>query len=380
MRVVVQANDVVPGMGIPVAAPGLRAWGLALGLRAHGHEATVFVGQRIVRTAWGAVPRTVPVPRPRHTVVAPPATMTDYVRTNHVDALIVTNSNRVDLLGDLGDCHLIYDFFAPKMLELELQAPPDKREELLAWLEERKIAALGRSDAVIVNGAKKIDYVKSWLERAGKPDLPMRVTGMALPPATPRPPAEGPIQAIVSGYLQPWSQLGSWVRAIRPLLDDGSMNLHVLLGSHWGQRGDNAPTPPPDLEALRDHPAVISHGTLRYDDFRALLTRCHLSIDVFARNPERELAMVTRSAVALSCGLPVMHVPFTEVSDIIREHDAGWLVDEDDVEGMEKVLRATVSDPGELEARRRGAVSVAQNVLEPKAATQGLHELLEGLA
>ncbi len=35
-KIVLVANDVVPGMGLPVAAPGLRAYGLAEGLRHHG--------------------------------------------------------------------------------------------------------------------------------------------------------------------------------------------------------------------------------------------------------------------------------------------------------------------------------------------------------
>jgi len=37
-RVFVLSNDVVPSLGMPVAAPGLRAFGLAEGLRANGVE------------------------------------------------------------------------------------------------------------------------------------------------------------------------------------------------------------------------------------------------------------------------------------------------------------------------------------------------------
>jgi glycosyltransferase involved in cell wall biosynthesis len=118
---------------------------------------------------------------------------------------------------------------------------------------------------------------------------------------------------------------------------------------------------------------------MRFGDFRTLLARCDLSIDVFERNPERELAMVTRSAVALSCGLPVMHVPFTEVSPIIAEHDGGWLVGADDVDAQRAIFAKVVEDPDELEEKRRGAASAARNEFEPVRATRGLHELLEEL-
>lgn len=378
MRVAVLANDVVPGMGLPVAAPGLRAWGLGLGLRAHGHDVTLVVDERVARKAWSTRQLQVPVPQPPGCRVMPTAQVTEFVRSQRIDVLVVTNSNHVGDLGDLGSCRLVYDFFAPKMLELAEQAAPDSREKQLARLEKRKLAALARSDAVIVNGAKKLAYVHEWLGRAGNSEAPVRVTNMALPPTVGVPLTEGPRQAIVSGYLQPWSRLGSWTHAIRPLLDEGSMRLHVLVGSHWGG-GSGGPERPSELAELERHPAVVTHPVMRFHDFRDLLSRCHVSIDVFERNPERELAMVTRSAVALSCGVPVMHVPFTEVSEFIREYDAGWLVDEDNILEMERALRSVVDDPAELGRRRDGALRVADHVLEPAVATRGLHELLVGL-
>ena len=42
-KVVLVANDVVPGMGLPVAAPGLRVFGLGEGLRRHGFEVVTAV-------------------------------------------------------------------------------------------------------------------------------------------------------------------------------------------------------------------------------------------------------------------------------------------------------------------------------------------------
>jgi hypothetical protein len=51
-RVVVISNDIVPGMGTPVAAPGLRAFGLAEGLRANGVEVEVLVPGHLARRRW----------------------------------------------------------------------------------------------------------------------------------------------------------------------------------------------------------------------------------------------------------------------------------------------------------------------------------------
>jgi hypothetical protein len=371
VRVVVLSNDVIPGMGVPVAAPGLRAWGMALGLRELGHHVTIVIDHWIVGQVWRG---TVPAPTPPGAAVLPIKRIADYVRAQAVDAVVITNSNHADKLGDLGRCRLIYDFFAPKLLELAENVEREDLERAKQALTERKLAALARSDAVAVNGARKLDYVREWLQRSGVPDLPMAVVNPGLPHVTPRPAGDGPLQAVVSGYLQHWSRPGAWAEAALPLLDSGDLRLHLLVGEHWG--GRTARQMPEEMRRVADHPGVTTHGLLRFGDFRELLASCHLSIDVFDRNPERELAMVTRSVVALSCGLPVLHVPFTEVSPWIREYHAGWLVEEHDVLAMREILAKAATDLGTLVRPREGAVAVSERVLDPAIAAAPLADLL----
>lgn len=366
------ANDVVPGMGLPVAAPGLRAWGLAIGLREHGHDVTVVVDQWLVRYVWR---RRVAPPVPHGATVLNPGHLAAWVRAQEIDVLVITNSNHIDNIGDLGRCRIVYDFFAPKMLELAENVDRADQVDALDRLEQRKLRALGRSDLVVVNGAKKLPYVHEWLERAGVPGIPCAVVNPGLPPVAPEPAEGGPLQLVVSGYIQPWSRPGAWVDAVLPLLDEGLADLHLVVGNHWAPQSREAAASE-QVEQLAAHPRVRKHPLLGFDDFRRLLSRCHLSLDVFVRNPERELAMVTRSVVALSCGLPVVHVDFTEVSPWIAEHDAGWLVDEQDATGIEAVLRAVAEDRSVLDAKRAGAVEISQTLLRPDRAAAPLHEML----
>lgn len=374
MRVAVLANDVVPGMGVPVAAPGLRAWGIAEGLRAHGVDTTLVVDERVV----SGLARDVPLARAPGSLVVHPRDVPTLARTRHLDAVVVTNSNPVPFLDGL-DCAMVYDFFAPKVLELDEEtraldeaAAGRRREKLVA----RKLDGLRRSAGVIVNGAKKDQYVEAWLERAGVPDLPRRVVNMALPLLDELPEREpGPVRAVVSGYVQPWSAPGAWVESITEHLERGDVELHLLIGRHWGDRNPGA-----DLggtyQRLAEHPGVVRHGSMTFGDFRRLLVSCDLSIDVFARNPERELAMVTRSIVALSCGLPVLHVPFTEVGPMIEAYGAGWVVDPDDPVAARDVIDGVVAEPGALDACRRGAQALAADLVDPARATAPLVELL----
>ena len=373
MRIAILANDVVPGMGMPVAAPGLRAWGMAEGLRALGHDVTVIIEPWLVSTVWTGP---VPPPTPPGCIVLRPSRIAEYVRTHGTDALVICNSNHAPAIGDLGDCRLVYDFFAPKVLEMSENVARDDLSEALGKLEERKLAAIGRSDAVVSNGAKKLPYVRDWMARAGVADNPLAVVNPGIPPVAPRPPADGPLRAIITGYLQPWSRPGAWAAAVLPLLDEGLMTLDLLVARHWGQRKTRE-SMPQELIRLFEHPAVIRHETLRLGDFRRLLAGCDLSIDVFTRNPERELAMVTRSVVALATGLPVLHVPFTEVSPMIEEYDAGWLVEGTDPLEITDVLRRAAADRGSVAAARKGAVAVSREVLDPAVAATPLVEVLE---
>ncbi|MEO9324937.1 hypothetical protein ABFT23_15690 [Nocardioides sp. C4-1] len=372
MRIAVLANDLVPGMGLPVAAPGLRAWGLALGLRDLGHEVTVVVDQWLVDVVWK---EPMSPPLPRGAMVLKPGLLPAWVRAHGIDVLVITNSNHIDNIGDLGSCRIVYDFFAPKMLELAENLDRSDRDDALERLEQRKLRALGRSSLVIVNGEKKLSYVHDWMSRAGVPDLPCAVVNPGLPPVEPRPADAERLQVIVSGYIQPWSRPGAWVDAVLPLLDEGLADLHLVVGNHWAP-GSRDAVASDQVERLAKHPRVVRHPLLGFDDFRALLSRCHLSIDVFERNPERELAMVTRTVVALSSGLPVMHVDFTEVSPWIAEHDAGWLVDEQDAPSMERELRTVATDRSVLAAKRAGAVEVSRTILRPRVAAEPLHQML----
>ena len=183
-EIVVVANDIVPGMGLPVAAPGLRAWGIALGLRSQGHPVTLVVDDHVVGRAWT---RGLPAPRPAGTLVLSGRQAGDLVRSRRPRAVILTNSNHFANLGDVGDVPLIYDFFAPKMLELAEQESADPASAALSALRKRKLAALATCRAVIINGEKKVPYVEAWLAQAGRSPGEVPTAQVPMPvPVTPR--------------------------------------------------------------------------------------------------------------------------------------------------------------------------------------------------
>src|SRR4028119_1275566 len=184
------------------------------------------------------------------------------------------------------------------------------------------------------------------------------------------------VRFAVAGYLQSWSTLGDWVGAVEGMLDHPKMSLDLLLPWHWGGRAERSHVSKGDLDRVARHPSVSTHGTMSFSEFRDFLAGVDVSIDLFQHNLEREYAMVTRSVVSLAGGVPVMHPPFTEVSPMIEEYDAGGRVDPEDSATVEGLVRSILDDPQVVKKKRENARRLAVELLDPKVAVRPLIGIL----
>jgi len=375
MHVVVVSNDVVPGSGMPVAAPGLRAFGLADGLRAHGWATEIVVASGPVERQWR---NEIPPPTEAGMTILPVHRLTEYLSIRQPVIAVITNSNQIDHIEKGPGLSIVLDFFAPKMLEF-IHASDDLDVEGMRALRARKIRAIELADAFIVNGAKKVPYFLAWMLQLDR-DIRLsdvRVVPMAIPEGVVEAKAGPGLRVVNAGYLQGWSQHGAWVRVLQRVLDDGGVELHVLAPSHWGQ-ADLAHSSTP-IDSLIAHSSVTAHKALRFSEFQRFIAQADVSIDMFDWSWEREYAMVTRTVVALAAGVPVIHPPFTEVSPVIAEFDAGWLIDPEDEAGLEHTLKVLREDREQLSTKSDNAREAWRNVFEPKAATSELAGIVERL-
>ncbi len=381
-KVFVLSNDVVPSLGMPVAAPGLRAFGLAEGLRANGVRTKTLVTRGFVDRQWLRFGRSVPHPTAPHVEVLRADRLARYLKANAPCVVVLINSNQVDHLRPIKGVRYVLDFFAPKMLETLYQHGEGCPKEELAALRKRKIRAIELADAFVVNGKKKLPYFLGWMLQADRDvrRLPVEVVNMCVPTSwsgEPGPVGEG-VRFAVAGYLQSWSTLGGWVNAIERRLDHPKMSLDLLLPWHWGGGTRRSHASKTDLDRLAEHPSVTAHGTMNFSGFQKFLSTVDVSVDLFQHNLEREYAMVTRSVVALACGVPVVHPPFTEVSPMISAHDAGWVIDPDDTGALEKIIAAVLEDPGLVRRKKENARKLAREVLDPAVAVEPLLKILRG--
>jgi len=377
-KVILVANDVVPGMGLPVAAPGLRVFGLATGLRSFGFPVTITVPAEVVRAVWSGP---VPPPVPAGTRVLESGELGEFVAGEAPVVAVLTNSNHIDHVQPARGLHVIVDLFAPKMLELAGRGAGGASGRAAGELRERKLRAIGAADGFIFNGSKKRPYFLAWLLAGGRDPLetPLEPVFMCLPSRFPAGRAAGEVRRLcVAGYRQAWSLPGPWLEHLAARLDPARLTLDLILPTHWG---DGIPPPdPPVVEALRGNPAVTVHPPLRYGEFLDLLSGVDVAVDLFEHTLEREYAVVTRTVVALSCGVPVVHPSFTEVSPLVAGADAGWLVDPADRAALDEVLDLVLGDPGAVAARAAGARRLWAEALDPAVAVRPLAQMIERLA
>ncbi len=376
------SNDVVPGLGMPVAAPGLRAFGLAEGLRANGVKTRTLVARGFVERQWTRFGRSVPHPTAPDTEVVGANALARYLKAQAPAVAVMINSNQVEHLRPMEGVRYVLDFFAPKMLEELYHHGEGYPGEDLRRLRERKVRAIELADAFICNGRKKLPYFLAWMLQADRDvrRVPLEVVNMCVPllPGGERE-GDGGVRLAVAGYLQSWSTLGSWVGALESRLDRPGVSLDLLVPWHWGGGVGRSHASRGDLDRISNHPSVTTHGTMNFSEFRRFLSGVDVTIDLFEHNLEREYAMVTRSVVSLACGVPVVHPPFTEVSAMISEYDAGWLVDPLDDEAVGAALDEVMGDPGAVRRKRENARALASEVLDPAEAVKPLVKILEEL-
>jgi hypothetical protein len=381
-KVFILSNDVVPSLGMPVAAPGLRAFGLAEGLRANGVKVKTLVTRGFTDRQWLRFGRSVPHPTAPHAEVVSARRLARYLETNAPAVAVLINSNQVDHLRPIRGVRYVLDFFAPKMLETLYQHGEGYPRDELAALRRRKIRAIELADAFIVNGKKKLPYFLAWMLQADRDvrTLPVEVVNMCAPVSFSGEagPVGSGVRFAVAGYLQSWSTLGSWVKVVERQLERPGMRLDLLLPWHWGGAAERSHESRADLDRLERNGSVTTHGPMTYSEFQALLSKIDVSIDLFQHNLEREYAMVTRSVISLACGVPVIHPPFTEVSPMIAEYDAGWLIDPPDTKALEDVISGILDDPDLVRRKKENARALASEVLDPAVAVKPLLRIMEG--
>lgn len=355
-RVLVLATEIVPLPGLPTNGGGLRGWSLARGLESAGLDVTLlFPREPLDALAPELDPDVVAAALPQTFSWADPSAA---IREHTPDVVVCCSWF---LAARLGPCPvpLAVDLAGPILLEFLYQDRAKARE--FAALKPRGLAL---ADFVTCAGERQRVYFYPWLTLAGfdQDDLTARVATVPIAVAPdPAPSIAAPGNAAPSilfgGVVLPWQDPLVPLRATLETLERrerGTLDLFLYAhpehsrGARWLDWVRDEATRRP---RLRLHP----ERQRPYAELLAEYRRADLAFDLFARNPERELAFNTRTVDYLACGLPPLYNDYAELAGPIARYEAGYVVDPADAAAVSAAVGAALDDPARLAARRANA-------------------------
>jgi GT2 family glycosyltransferase len=356
-RILVFSSDILPYPGLPTVGSGLRAWGIGQGLIACGHEVFFSMPRAAITGRKEQVPAEVADLAWEH------HTMLSIVDKVGPDIIVVCNWAIMPLLPtEHLSIPVVLDQHGPHMLERKYQNFGDYESNA-----KQKIDALKKADFFTCAGHKQRTYFLKWLEDAGWSDQECQEMCAPIPvslsPELPeRQPAKD-LTFVYGGVFLPWQDPSLSLSVLTEIMD--ARNQGQL--RFYGGRHPVYPVDPGMFESLLNQlehsPHVEICGMVSHDELIHSYTHAHVAIDLMKRNPERELAFTTRTVEYLWCGLPVIYNDYSELSEYIRNYNAGWVVDPENRQAITEVIQDIFDHPEEVAERGRNAQRLVREQL-----------------
>jgi GT2 family glycosyltransferase len=355
-QVLLISPDVLPVGDIPASGSGIRAWALGQGLEARGHHVHYTMPAPAIAGREGEVPAEFVdgawTPQNLQSIID--SIVPDVVVSCGWPNVVWTPRVNVPLAIDLTGPHL---------LERAYQGHQDSETN-----SAEKVLALRQGDFFSCIGERQRYYFDAWLVEAGLTPDELETSLSIIPySAAPSPPEHiwptagdnEQVRFVYGGIFLPWQNPAPALLVVTEVLEEQDTGVLEVIGGphpfypvHTGHYG-------PLLDALEASRHVVRSGLLPHDKLVERYRRAHVAVDVMVPNAERRLAFPSRTVHYLWCGLPVIHGAYSEVAEHIREYEAGWVVEHDDLDALREVVISVLANPSEAERRGRNAQRLA---------------------
>lgn len=329
MKVLLFANDLMPFGSLPTSGGGLRCFQLMKGLEAHGVE----VIASMPGFTFLAEQHFDDIPPEQREYFWRWETQDNLVRRVKPDVvLFASNWDHFNLRAD-HDVPIVIDLHGSRLIETTMWGNPVSTDH--------KVAVLARADCLLAAGTRQRSYFYGWLTQAGRVPRDehfIRYIPISLGPELPQhveldPGGDETPHIVSGGGWFPWQNQSTAIfRACREVVarDRGIIELYGT--------PHETPTVSPEEQAIRnvyrqvqklaaESPRVKARGYVGRDRLVEVYRHASVALEAMRYNLERELAFTTRTIEYLWCGLPVIYHNYGEISEHIREYDAGWVVD-----------------------------------------------------
>ncbi len=334
--VLVVVTELIPGLGVPVAGGGLRAWSIGRGLEEAGLEVHFSLPKRML-------PNDVP---PTLADLAHDEVGVSPVVERIGASVVVCEQWAAGLLAAHVSVPVVIDLPGPMFMEASHLERPTRWEAM-----SYKLSGLAAGDFFVCADSRQKSYYRAWLGMAGvdQRDDRLRVVPMALSPDLPvRDYSDEPTFA-VAGVFHPWLNTQTWLAEAADLLERERRGSMVVIGGDhpcWPHGVGSDPA-----ESLRGRERTDVLGLLPYEEVLRRLLDSDVALDLTRPSPERELAFPIRAITYLWCGLGVVHTRDHPLAADLEAYECGWPVGGD----LETVLRHILSSPEEVARKGRNA-------------------------
>ena len=378
MKVLLFSNDLMPFGKLPTSGGGLRCWQLLQGLESRGIE----VFSSMPGFTYLAEKHAKDIPEPQRELLWRWETQDEIYRRIKPDAvLFASNWDHFNLSGDI-DVPVIIDLHGSRLIETTMWNEPVSTD--------RKVSILAKADCLLTAGTRQRSYFYGWLLQAGrvpKDEHFIRYIPISLSPErfsrrAPKNPDRAPIFVSGGGWF-PWqNQAKAIFAACRRIADTNRGSIEIFGTPHETQ---NLSAEERIIRETYQHIRELSdsserinvNGYVGRNELLDIYASADVALECMRYNLERELAFTTRTIEYLWCGLPVLYNDYSEISEHIKEYDAGWAVDPDNDATIERVLDEIFSSPEALARKSENAQRLVNDRFTWDKTIQPLVDFLE---
>lgn len=349
MRVLLFSNDLMPFAGLPTSGGGLRCWQLMKGLEAHGIEvmASMPAFTYLTEKYFDEIPEA------QKELLWHWHTQDEILRKTQPDAVLFASNWDHFGLSKKPDVPLIIDLHGSRLIETSMWNEPVDTD--------RKVDIYSKADCLLCAGQRQRSYFYGWLVQSGRVPKDEHFIKYIPVSLSPEPfehqyPEDEPLLVSGGGWF-PWQNQSTAIFAICERIAREERGCIEIFGTPHETQTLSAEERKirevyARIKGLSEESSRINvNGYIGRSDLLEIYRKASVAVEVMEYNLERELAFTTRTIEYLWCGMPVLYNDFGEISEHIRDYDAGWTVNPKSESEINTALDEIFSSPDKVKQK-----------------------------
>ena len=363
-KVLVATTELLPTLPYPTVGGSQRTFSLGEPLRRRGHDVVYSVPLEQLQGRAD-------VPQELLDFAHSEVNIQEIVERVSPDVLLFTAPYLARFVQDI-QIPVVMDLAANVGLETAFAPTENLSDVLMGRLDQYR-----KGDFFILGNPRQLYWYSAFLMLSG---IHVENNCFAVIPICCSPeqrpiPDRAELRFLCAGMFYPWQDPFESLEDVLTTLETRNAGeLHIYTGrQHPGWKSISSQLIDP-LTRLKESDRLSIKDVLPFSQAIDEWASYSCAVDVMKPNLERYLANPMRTTTYLWLGIPVIISDFYWISDLIREYDAGWLVNHNDKGAVKRIVNSIIDDPSILALRAINARKLAADELTWDKHIDGLDE------